>query len=272
MQYAGSWIPVNVSQLSSTYSGSVAFGFESLVKINGNQYGLIVTGWNYSGPVNAQPVKVKIGLFVPDSSGNLTLQTDNYISDPYTNGSGSVVVADFNNDGLEDIFLAAHTENPMTPLSSTVYFQKSAGGFSKITLNDKIIAHDAKLINFDNKPMVLTSTFDATNKSQLAEVNPIYFYGDKGQFQTLSPVEYWYDVARKDGSVTWNANIGMTAVVDKLGVNGEYFIARGDNTTFTKDWTKQLTSDISVYSFGKNGQNSTTPTQRITPYLSTLDE
>ena len=271
---AGVWIPVNQNQLSATFNGGIAFGFQGLIKIgNSSQYSLLVTGWNASGlDYSGQTIKVNVGLFTPNSTGDLVLSTTQHIGDPITNGSGSVVIADFDGDGLEDIFLAAHSENPFLPAASTAYMQKKDGSFTKIALSDQIVAHDAELVNINGIPMVATSTFNATNEKLFASANPIYFY-DGTTFKTLAPTESWYDIARKgDGSATWLANGGMSTVVDKFKANGDSLIIRGDNSTYSNDWSKQLSMDIAVYSFGATGQNSTIAVQRITPYLSTLKQ
>ena len=103
---AGTWTPVtDPSVLSSTYKGLIANTFHSLIKVN-NSYGLVTTGWSMSGWPNTlpTPAKVNIGIFDSDSQGNLYLNTKKYLNDSITNGGGSVVVYDFNSDGVEDIF------------------------------------------------------------------------------------------------------------------------------------------------------------------------
>ena len=274
LSVAGAWIPVNSNQLSSTFNGGLAPGFEGLIQVaNSEKYSVVVTGWNFNGlDAAGKNILVNIGLFTPNDSGDLFLNTNQYIKDPSTNGAGSVVTTDFNGDGLTDIFLAAHTESPMTPLSSTAYLQNVDGTFNKIDLGDKICAHDAKLVTINNTPMVSTTTFNATTPNTFAAANPIYYFNNN-QFSTLLPNQSWNQIASLgDGSLTYLANLGMSSAIDDFGTNGQMKLIRSDNTTFTSDWSKTISSDISIYSFSYTGLISKTPDQRITPYLSTLPQ
>lgn len=104
---AGYWRPVtSAAVLSRDYDGNLANTFHGLVRLGvDSQYGLAVTGWGTSGwSANSKvPAPVSIALFAPDGSGGLKLATSDFISDPITNGGGSVIVADFNGDGRDDV-------------------------------------------------------------------------------------------------------------------------------------------------------------------------
>ena len=270
---AGIWIPSNINQLSKNFSGAIA-SFQGLLKIGAtNKYSLMVTGWNATGlDISGKNIIINVGLFTPDTNGNLYLKTSEFISDPSTYGAGSVVVADFNGDGLDDIFLAAHSEAPMLPAASTAYIQNNDGTFRKINIGDQLVAHDAQLIFIDNKPMVLTTTFDASNNTTFSSANPIYYF-DNQDFKTLLPNLSWHDLANLgDGSKTWLANNGMSSVIDTFGTNGQLRLIRGDNPKYTSDWSKLLSFDISVYNFDAVSGLSNIANQRITPYLSNLEK
>jgi len=271
---AGIWVPSNINQLSKNFSGSIASPFQGFLKIGAtNKYSVLVTGWNATGlDLFGNHIVVNVGLFAPDDNGNLYLKTSQYIPDPSTFGAGSVVVADFNGDGLDDVFLAAHSENPMLPAASIAYIQNNDGTFEKINIGDQLVAHDAQLIFINSKPMVLTTTFDASNQTTFSSANPIYFFEGDG-FKTLFPKLSWMDLAYLgDGSKTWLANLGMSSVIDEFGINGQLKLIRGDNSKYSSDFSKLLSFDISVYNFDPVSGLSNIAEQRITPYLSTLKE
>ena len=271
---AGIWIPSNSNQISTYFNGSISSPFQGLLRIGtSDKYSLLVTGWNATGlDPNGNNVIINIGLFTPDNNGNLYLTTTQYISDPSTYGAGSVVITDFNGDGLDDIFLAAHSEAPMLPTSSTAYIQNNNGTFNKIAINDQLVAHDAKLIYINNKPLVLTTTFDATDQKTFSSANPIYYFDNSG-FKPLFPNLSWHDLAYLgDESKTWLANIGMSSVIDTFGTNNQLKLIRSDNNKYSSDWSKLISFDISVYNFDPVSGLSTSAEQRITPFLSTLEK
>jgi hypothetical protein len=266
ISFAGAWTPLLQTGPSSDVV--LATNFYGLFKPAGSQkYGLVTTGWKYQDK-SVQSAKVNIGLFLPDSAGNLRLETSKVVDDPSTNGAGSVVVADFDKNGLDDIFLAAHSEDPMIPRESTAYLQSASGKFIKLNIGDSIIAHDAKLIELNGAPAVLTSTFDASDKTnKAASANPIYIFNN-GKFELLNSTKSWYDLRfSNDGSFLKNQT--MSSEIGKF-FGDKLLRIHADNTTYSKDWSKVLTSDISLYEFQAN--ESVIPTQRITPYLSTLPQ
>jgi hypothetical protein len=271
---AGIWVPSNINQLSKNFSGSIASPFQGFLKIGEtDKYSLLVTGWNATGlDSSGNNIIINVGLFTPDTNGNLFLKTSQFISDSSTYGAGSVVVADFDGDGLDDNFLAAHSEAPMLPAASTAYIQNNDGTFRKINIGDLLVAHDAQLIFINSKPMVITTTFDASNQTTFSSANPIYFFEGDG-FKTLFPKLSWMDLAYLgDGSKTWLANLGMSSVIDEFGISGQLKLIRGDNSKYSSDFSKLLSFDISVYNFDSVSGLSNIAEQRITPYLSTLKE
>ena len=159
---AGIWIPVDLSYLSNTNNGNV-IPIAGLVKTNPyGQYSVVLNGWGWQGGFGGNstaPERISIGLLTPDTLGGLKLNTSLFISDALTNGGNSVVVADFNADGKDDIFLAAHNESPFVSTSSTVYLSNSLGAYTKVTLSDNVMAHDAELAYIAGKPTVVTTTY-----------------------------------------------------------------------------------------------------------------
>ena len=67
--------------------------------------------------------------------------------------------ADFNGDGISDIFLAAHNESPTIGASSTVYLSDKAGSYNKLVLGDSVTAHQPNLVYVNGIPTVFVSPF-----------------------------------------------------------------------------------------------------------------
>lgn len=259
----GIWTPVeDKTALSSQYTGQLANTFHALVRLPSGDYGMVITGWGYSGwpPTLKAAAKVSIAFLAPDSFGNIAIRTPDFIADPVTNGGGSAIVADFNGDGRQDIVLLAHNESPFSVHPSTVYMANSKGSFDKIVLQDKVMAHDASLAFVDGKPVIFTSTFTRDsdgNKFADALVNPIYSY-DNG-----------FVISGSGKNVTMLGGASSTLVSSK---NGTYSFAVGDAPVI-KDG-KHVGFSIEIYPYDPKSADvpSRSPAQIITPYLATLPE
>ena len=263
---AGLWSPVvDPTQIDSIYNGTVANTFHSLIRINKNgQYGLVSNGWGYKSlaqPLTAPVIPVNVGLLEPNADGTLKLNTSKYISDPITNGSGSVVVADFNGDGRDDIFLAGHNESPLIERASTAYLSNSDGKFSKYRLTDSVTAHDAQLVNLNGKPSILASTYRGDN-------SPIYQFIN-GNFVETQVSEYFFD-STFNGENTRNFLVGCTGTISTFGKNNSLVYVAGDVSVVSIATGNALTSDIVAENFTLPNTLSRVAIQRITPYLSTL--
>lgn len=248
LSFAGLWVPVSASYLNDQNAGSDAT-ISSLIPIGpGGALGVVINGWGVNTDRTLLvPERVSLALFTPDGAGGLILNTPAYFSDPTSNGSQSVIVADFNSDGKADIFLAPYNEFPYVPAASTAFMSNADGTFSKITLSDRVLAHDAELVYLDGEPLVVTTVVAAGDRG---DPNPIYAYRD-GR---------WVELLPQGNGATWGASTALA----KFGPHGELELVRGD--TDAQD-------HIAVYSF--TGIDSAVPTpalQKITPILSTLSQ
>ena len=244
------WFPIPSSYLSPINNGyAVPFAKPIFLKKYG-KYGLVVTGWSTpQQPYPKIPGQVSMGLLIPDRSGNLTLNTSSLISDSLTNGGGSIVIADFNEDGQDDIFLAAHNEMPFVAMSSTAYISNPSGTFDKVNLNDRVMAHDAELVNINGVKSVISSTF------QPGDYNPIYQFIN-GVFtvkKSLSPSYYTID----NGSITIG---GQSSAIASFTKNSDLQIVKGDVGNNGE-------SSIGVFTFDSSNNQGTSFIQKITPYL-----
>lgn len=261
LSYAGSWIPIKA--IDSSINGTIANSFYALLKIgNSNQYSIVLTGWGYSGfdTKQATPSKVSIAIFGSDQAGVFSNVTSTYVADTSTWGGGSVVVADFNGDGRSDIFLAAHNESPFVPEPSTVYMSNSQGTFDKLTLSDRVEAHDASLFVLNGTPLVVATSYGGT------DFDPLYTYKD-GSF-SIAGVNISSD---KNGTLNEQYN-GSATVIGKFGKGGEIELIRVDAVTYSQDWKTVLDSTIKIFSYSLPNNITSPPLQTIPAYLSTLSQ
>ena len=262
LTFAGSWKAFEA--VSSKANGQLANTFHSLIKIdNSGFYGLVNTGWGYSGFDTTQtiPSRVNISLLTPNSTGELGINTSKYISDPSTWGGGSVVVADFNSDGFPDIFLASHNESPTVPEPSTAYLSTPKGTYSKVTLNDSVAAHDASLFYSNNVPMVVATTYAGI-------ADPTYKFNNGNFTVTKVNIEY------QDNGKTAEHYEGSATVIGNFGKNKAMELVRGDTLSYgdttTNPWGKITNSTFKVFSFEEPNNISQLPIQVIPAYLSTV--
>jgi hypothetical protein len=235
--------------------------FHGLIKLASGDYGLVVTGWGFSGwpSTLSVPAKVDIALLAPNGGGGLSVQTSKFISNPTTNGGGSVIVADINGDGRQDIVLLAHNESPFVVEPSIAYLANASGSYDKLVLSDLVMAHGASLAYVNGAPIIFSNTFTADNGGNSvsgALSNPVYTFGSSVKIST---------------SLQLNGLGGMTSALVAMP-SGQYVFAVGDAPVVVGG--KHVDMSINIYRYDpKTGDvTSTTPTQVITPYLSTLPE
>jgi hypothetical protein len=258
LSIAGVWDPLpgatppGYDPLANTFDALIPLGPDG-------QLGLVVTGWSFPSNPGAAPQTVPIAILGPQPNGGLTVDTSDYITDPTTNGGGSVIVADFNGDGRPDIVLVAHNEDPFVAEPGTAYMSTSTGGYVKVTLPGVTMAHSAVLETINGQPAIVTATFNP------GDFNPIYTYTDGAWVEHLSPT------LQRQG-------FGQSESVAQYGANGAYELVRGDDMFTYSSPGVPLDSTIAVYGFDPTTYGLTdtsaepAPIQKITPYLSTLPQ
>lgn len=251
---AGTWIPNEATIPSDGLPVSLANFFYAQVKLPNGRNGLAVDGWSYAGWDNKVMYPVKMALLEQDATGNMHVATSKYISNDQTNGAGSVVVADFNQDGKEDIFLATHNESPLVPYPSTVYLSNKSGTFDKVTLSDSVAAHDATLFTYNSKPAVLASTY-------AGDGTPMY------QFVNGSFVETKAQVGQQV-----NAS-GCSSAVADFNLDGQLDVALADNN-FGPGLGYQSTNPIriAIYKLTDLQQNTGAAQLYLTEYFNDKPE
>lgn len=165
---AGIWDP-----LPGTANAAVVPPFYGQVGIGaGQQPGIVLGSWAYQDRFGGegQPLTVNAALLAPQADGTLKLSNTEYWNAATTQGIGSVNIADFNGDGRQDIFMAAHNESPFVAVSSVAWLSNAAGGFDRVEIGDKVLAHDAQLAYVNGVPTVFARTFTP------GDYNPSYQY------------------------------------------------------------------------------------------------
>ena len=219
LSIAGVWQPIADQYIASEGQGAFVPGsavpFAGNIKLPNGREGLVLNGWHSSGASTATPTSitpVNMVLLEQQPDGTLATATSKYISDPQTNGSGSVVVADFNQDGIQDIFLAAHNEYPPLPASSTAYLSNANGTYSKVVVGDQVEAHDGNLAYINGTPTVLTGSYYTTLPPNVHANTAIQYNGTKA-----------FNVVQNIGTSS-----SSTAVADFYG-DGTYSAVFGDD-------------------------------------------
>ncbi len=250
----GVWQPIESQYYSSTYVPSIANSFwGNLVFGPAGREGMVAIGWAYSGFDNKATsiTPVNTVLIEQTASGDMRIVNDEYLSTSKTNGGSSVIIADFNRDGRDDVFLAAHNESPFVTSSSTVYLSDGAGKFKVETLNDQVMAHDAQLyVGPNGQPSVIIQSFGPMNNT--------YSYGSSG-FNTVSAPVLRDRVGGMSVAVAdFDGLPGMELISGDIKVAGGPY---GDDKFY-----------IGIYRFDGSDVSGATPLKLLTPYMTSRAE
>lgn len=260
LSMAGVWVPVDGSTLNKNNTGGLLQNLSALLPVGkSGEYGIILSGNGASGGFSNDPsnfVQVKIAVLMPDHLGGYQVGTEQLITDPYINGTQSILVTDFNADGTPDIFMSAENEMPFVLKPSIAYMSDGSGKYKKVTLTDSVINHSAMLVFIDGKPTVVGTSYPADSTvAGRGTTNAIYTF-ENGSFK-IQQTQYIDGVA--------------SGTLGRFGPNGELEMIRGDVVSGWNgsSWTAM---NIVVYPFDGKDVNVSKPIQTIVPYLSTLPE
>jgi hypothetical protein len=242
--------------VTATNSGALANTFFGVVRIGPqNLQGMVMTGWGAFGSTAVTPVN--IGVLAQQPDGTLKLVTGDYVSNPLTRGGGSVVIADFNGDGRDDIFLAAHNESPFKQEPSVALISNAQGSFTRVDIADSVMAHDAELSMLNGKPTVVTSSF---NESGKPFTSPWYQWNGTSFNVTES--------AQRDLS----GSNGMSVAVADFNGDGTPEIAIGDFVGGPGyPYSPANPQQIALYSFAGNDIGNA-PLAVLVPYFQSRPE
>jgi hypothetical protein len=99
---------------------------------------IVVGGWVNDGSHTA-----RIYVFYQNADGTLTEKTTEVLPSNTYSGSQRIFIADFDNDGRNDIFFPAFDDGAGQPLANSVFFWNNSGQFIRQDLNDQVYAHGA---------------------------------------------------------------------------------------------------------------------------------
>jgi hypothetical protein len=103
---------------------------------------VVISGWNFDG------TPARIWVFVQNSNGTLTDRTD-LLPVNTVNGSQHVFIADFDNDGRNDIFVPGFKDGGVMDSTNSVMFWNN-GAFTRDVFADRVMAHGACIDDIDN--------------------------------------------------------------------------------------------------------------------------
>jgi hypothetical protein len=151
LSLAGIW------QFNPTTVFSALVDFYSTIHLGANEaQGIVLGGWAIPSKTMTTPEQTTIAVLDQNADGTLKINTSKYIANATTNGIGSVIVTDFNGDGVDDIFLASYNERPFSNEQTIVYLSDGRDTYTKISLPDATEAHSAILTNFKGVKTVVT--------------------------------------------------------------------------------------------------------------------
>lgn len=206
---AGVWQPLGAEDARTA---SIVPPFYGQLALGPNQLsGLVLASWAFKNGGfggSGNPFPVNLALLEQQSDGTMKLATEKYLPQAHTGGTGSVNIADFNQDGKPDIFLAAHNESPFQAVGSVAYLSNGAGTFDRVDVGDAVMAHDATVAYVNGVPTIFTRSFEP------GDYNPSYQYVN-GKF-----VETQETTAARV--------IGMSIAVADFDNNGSYEAMVGD--------------------------------------------
>ena len=225
--------------------------FRSLFHAPDGNLAIAFSGWAYSGWVNNQPFNqthafvLKLG---PD--GLMHDATAETFKNAVTNGTGSVVVSDFNGDGKDDIFFAAFNETPAISKPSTLYLSNISGSYDRIEIADLVQSHSAQLGNLNGRPIITTAGY--------GENKPYYSFDTAKN--TLVP-HYW-------GNTYLNNFNGSSSAVADLDGDGKSEIIITDSRGNPGNPNDGTPWKIAIYHL--NGDSfGDAPARLLTPYFDT---
>ena len=265
--FVSEWLPVGEYWLNSDSTGTIAAGQDSLFYNAGfTGSGVVLSGWEFSATTESHGLPVNPMLVGRDSAGRFVNLTSELIQDPWVNSTGATLVADFNNDGNDDIFFAPLKESPTFAPALSFAFISNRSTFDKISVGPPITAHGGQVVYIDDEPKILVTVTPGPNavsyEDQYGAGGNLLFSWNGSDFDSSETYEYSYR-SPLDAKLV---NSGMDSQVLFRDDLADYILIRADQRGVLGD-----ESQINVYSFDGESITSPVPLQSITPYLSTLD-
>lgn len=243
LSMAGSWVAIdnNTGFLIGPSWNVVRTGTDQLE-------GLALTGWAFDGRTGfnnpaTSVTPVRAVILQQQDNGLLAEATATLFGNAMTNGAQSVIAADFNGDGRDDVVFPAHNESPFIAMSSTAFISRPDGRFNRIVLPDNVMDHDARLVTLGGSQKILARSFGGS--------------GVGGQGPGFNVLYSWngsnFSVDTRLGDLG-----GMSVLAGPFGDNGEdWIIAGGAAAGLGVPWSS--TNPMQTYAYRYAGGVVATP-------------
>jgi hypothetical protein len=172
LSLAGTWIPIDTTAI-------IVGPYYNVIRLGASQQeGVALGGWAWNNSFTStlpDTTPVRAALLEQQADGTLVDASARLLGDAFTNGAGSIIVADFNGDGLDDLVLPAHNESPFLWKHSTAWISRPGAGLDKLTLADNVMDHDARLVVLDGKKKIFARSWGGSgNNGNGAGFNLLY--------------------------------------------------------------------------------------------------
>ena len=115
LSLAGTWQPIADEHLDTSNpddAGGISNPLAANIALSNGREGMVVAGKFYTTSCPASITPVSLAILAQQPDGTLRVATSAYVADPKINGAGHVLIADFNQDGIDDLFLPAFMSVP----------------------------------------------------------------------------------------------------------------------------------------------------------------
>lgn len=134
----GSHPVLTLSQTNRVYNTAVG-------DLNGDGLDdVVASGWNYNSD------GAYIWIFIQNADGTLTDRTNQLLTSNTIHGSQHAYIADFDNDGRNDIFLPGFLDGTQIRAATSYMLWNTGSGFTRYEFQESVTAHGSCLDDFNS--------------------------------------------------------------------------------------------------------------------------
>lgn len=105
---------------------------------------VVVSGWNYNTD------GAYVWILIQNANGTLTDKTSQLLTSNVIHGSQHAYIADFDNDGRNDIFLPGFLDGTQLTAATSYMLWNTGSGFTRYEFQETVTAHGSCLDDFNN--------------------------------------------------------------------------------------------------------------------------